>query len=82
MWYTETEEKQLDLTKPICATTDFGDKTLYLLLPTNRDNSYEFRGYNWLNVDTGKWNSCKDFKTVDEAIKTYSNVRNCTIGLR
>lgn len=80
MWYTDTDKQELDFTKPICATSCDGGST-YLLLPTNQDKSYNFRGYNWFNTKTGEWNSCKDWETVEEAIKPYNNVRNCDIGI-
>ena len=78
MWYTDTDKQELDFTKPICATDSMGEVT-YLLLPTNQNKSYEFRGYNWFNPKTGKWNSCKDWSTAEEAVKVYGNVRNCVI---
>ncbi len=80
MWYTETDKDVLDLTKPICATSRDGTQT-YLLLPSNVDKRYAFRGYDWFNPVTGAYNSCMNYKTVEEAIKYYSNVRNCSISV-
>lgn len=80
MWYTETEKEALDLTKPICATCADGS-VIYLLLPSNVVGEYSFRGYDWFNPVTGEYNSCANYETVQEAIKSYSNVRNCRISV-
>lgn len=78
-WYTYTDENTVDFSQPVCAEGATG--TVYLLLPTNYDNSVAFRGYDWFNPLTGKWNSSANHKTVEAAIVGYKNVRNCTISL-
>jgi hypothetical protein len=83
MWYTETEKETLDLTKPICANSISCEDTVYLLLPSNVDKGYQFRGYDWFNPETGEYNSCVNYQTVEEALgDSYTNVRNCNISLR
>lgn len=67
-WYTNTEKTTLDYSKPIMATSGDG---MFLLLPTCQDRSYEFRGYDWFNVEKGEWNSCRNYKTAEEAVRVY-----------
>lgn len=83
-WYTKTDTQQLDYNKPIM-TTNKDESVIYLLLPTNKDNSYWLRGYDWFNIITGEWNSCKNWSTVKEALehrRSYYNIRNCNIDLK
>lgn len=79
MWYEN--ENNLDLSKPICADGPCGET--YLLLPHNKDNSYYFRGYDWFHTESGTWNSCRNFKTIEEALITdyYTNIRNCEVSI-
>lgn len=76
-WYTNTEKKTLDYSKPIIAVSkDTGGK--FLLLPTCEDHSYQFRSYDWFNIKTGKWDSKVNWKTAEEAVKSYE--RMCEIS--
>ncbi|BAV80786.1 hypothetical protein [Vibrio phage RYC] len=70
---------EIDLSKPICAVSY--DQEAYILLPVDQEDSYSFRGYDWFNPKTGRWNSCANFKTVAAAISPYRDVRNCDIHL-
>ena len=70
--------KQLDYNKPICSTSTEGFNT-YILLPRTREDSYTTIGYDWFNITKGEWNSCVCWKTKEEAVKCYRNVRNCEI---
>ena len=72
MWYSETERKQLDMSKPIYAT-NAGKSSTYLLIRTNEDNSYVFRGYDWMNIATGEMNSCKNWRTIEETLSVFSS---------
>ena len=85
-WYTETakqqvgySKQQVDYSKPICAEGSTG--ITYLLLPTNYDKGYNFRGYDWFNPATGKWNSCVNHRTAEKACSGYRNVRNCSLNI-
>lgn len=69
-WYTDIDKTTLDYSKPIIAKSRKTDDK-FLLLPTCKDGSYQFRGYDWFNIETGKWNSCVNFQTSEEAIKCY-----------
>jgi len=70
-WYTDTEKTTLDYSKPIMATSGDG---MFLLLPTCHGNSYCFRGYDWFNVEKGEWNSCRNWETAEEAVKSYESM--------
>lgn len=81
-WYTKTDKQELDYSKPIMATNS--DKSsIYLLLPSTEDCSYIHRGYDWFNINTGEWNSCVNYKTVQEALKAcgYCNISNCEMSV-
>lgn len=80
-WYTETEQKQIDYSKPIMSTSTDGSN-IYILLPVGKERSYDIIGYDWFNITKSEWNSCRNFKTVQEAIDCYSNVTNCEIELK
>ena len=67
-WYEERTE-QLDFTRPIIAEEKNGDKML--LVPRIEDD-YLIVGYDWLRLKDGRYNSCTHFKTVKEAIKSYT----------
>ena len=71
-WYTDTDKTILDYSKPIIAKSVSGKR--YLLLPTCYDNSFKFRGYDWLDIKVGKWNSCVNWKTAEEAVKSYEKM--------
>lgn len=82
-WYTNTDKQELDFSKPIMATNSDKSNT-YLLLPSTEDCSYDHRGYDWFNINTGTWNSCKNWETVQEALESggYFNIRNCEIEVK
>lgn len=69
---------ELDYNKPICAASVDG-LNIYVLLPRTHENSYRVKGYDWFNIGSGGWNSCVCWKTKEEAVGCYSNVRNCKI---
>jgi len=82
MWYQN--ESELDMSKPIICESDDDNKYICLLTPQlaslnddNRDgsNQYKIIGYNWLNLRTGKYNSCCFFKTPEEAIKSREDYK-------
>ena len=83
MWYSETERKQLDMSKPIYATNTDKSST-YLLIRTNESDSYVFRGYDWMNIATGEMNSCKNWRTIEEALSVFSsdNIHNGRISIK
>lgn len=80
-WYKNSEQEQIDYSKPIMSTSVDGAST-FLLLPVCKEGSYKVVGYNWFNITLGQWNSCSTFKTAQEAINCYSNVKNCEIELK
>ncbi|AUR93317.1 hypothetical protein NVP1187O_004 [Vibrio phage 1.187.O._10N.286.49.F1] len=82
-WYTSTDKQELDYSKLIMATSS-DRSSVYLLLPSTKDRSYDHRGYDWFNINTGEWNSCVNYKTVGEALAVggYCNIRNCEVSIR
>lgn len=83
MWYTNSEKSDLDYNKPICAVRkESGEE--YLLMPINHGLSYDFRGFDWFNIKTGEFNSCRGWKSAEDAVEAYINdykISNCTINL-
>ena len=76
MWYLKDEPKpKLDYSKPIVAKNSNG--YTHLLLPYIED-SYKILGYDWFNLDEGKFNSCVHWKTPQEAIDSYSENHTVT----
>ena len=80
-WYENKQLDGLDLNKPImCVSTYNIIPYVELLVPQKRvvhDDDYEIYisdynivGYDWLNVQSGKYNSTMTFKTVEQAIKS------------
>ena len=65
----EAEKPKLDYSKPIIASSG---ESIYLLVANCNTNSYERRGYDWINIATGKFNSKYCWKTAEEAVKSYS----------
>lgn len=73
-------ESTLDYNKPICSTSTDGNNT-YILLERTHEDSYGIKGYDWYNITANKWNSCVCWKTKEEAVSVYRNVRNCKISV-
>lgn len=73
MWYEG--DKSIKKDRPIFASK--GSDT-YVLLPQMKENydvngiGYAKAGYNWFNIKTGHYNSCKFYPTVEAAIESYS----------
>lgn len=70
--------KELDYSKPICSISIDGLDT-YILLPRTYECSYTPIGYDWFSIIRNEWNSCVCWKTKEEAVECYSNVRNCEL---
>ena len=78
-WYSLKKKENrktyggLVLAKPITAKTRRG--TILLLVPQLKSVAYDYeiKGYNWLNIRNGSYNSCCCFSTVEEAIDEYSS---------
>ncbi len=68
MWYESDKKDELDYSKPIAAERA---GNIYLLTPQIEKGSYQFVGYNWLDVRFGVYNSSVCFKTVKEACASY-----------
>lgn len=66
--------KTLDYTKPIIAQR-CGEA--YLLMPHINKGSYEIVGYDWFSLILGRWNSCRHFKTPQEAVVEYAHYDVC-----
>ena len=71
----DAEEKkdakpELDYDKPIVALSA-GSCGPYLLLPSQGDD-YEEKGYDWLDLKTLTWNSCKHWDTKANAVGNYN----------
>lgn len=62
--------KKIDFQKPIIAENNRGNKYL-LVVQLAGGNGYTIKGYNWLSLQTMKWNSCCCFSTIEEALETY-----------
>lgn len=68
-WYTETDHHGVYYNKPIIASR--GDKTC-LLLP-HIGPRREPLGYDWFDLDNGRWNSSMHWDTAEQAIEAYKN---------
>ena len=65
----EAEEPKLDYSKPIIASSG---ESIFLLVANCDMKSYESRGYDWINIATGRFNSKYCWETAEEAVKSYS----------
>ena len=43
----------------------------YILLPQIEQGSYDVIGYNWMDIETGEYNSCCTWPTVEKAVEDY-----------
>lgn len=88
MWYSGDEKKRLDYSKPImCINTEGFMPDQEILLPIvnginkhvaeYQTNGYEVIGFNWFSLKSGKWTSCADFETVEEAIEVRGRNEHC-----
>lgn len=82
MWYaSKNDKKELNYSQPIIAELDtIGSK--YLLIPHIKEGHYGIVGFDWLNISTGEYNSCRYFETPQEAVRSYSGsyeVYNATL---
>ena len=68
-WYTNSKTG-LDYSKPIIAKED---GMTYLLVPVTEPKTYKVVGYNWLNLDTGRYNSCATWANAYDAVNAYRN---------
>ncbi len=73
MWYNNKRQITISHDNPIIAETSEGKK--YLLVPIHERSSYEIIGYDWFDIDEGRYNSCCQHKTVDDALRSYSNYK-------
>lgn len=84
-WYEQPKIGELDYQKPIVAQSESG--SIELLLPQiNCDqstvNTFEIFGFNWFNLATGRWNSCRTWETPQAAVadrKGYHKIYNAKI---
>ena len=84
MWY-EDKNGEIDYGKPIYCTAVSGDNLL--LVPqlssdqSKAEDNYQIIGYNWLNLNTGRYNSACFFETARIAVHSYRscNPVNCKI---
>ena len=69
----------IDYNKLIIAI-DKEDSQVYLLVPQLPQLSYGYsvKGYDWYGLSSNAMNSCRNFRTKEEAVKAYShyNIRN------
>jgi len=65
MWYMSNNPK-LDLHKPVLA---IGNGSTSVLLPQIKTGSYVIMGYNWLDVESGRYTSNCTYGTVEEALR-------------
>ena len=79
MLYRKVVKKEINKKLPIIAESN---NNKYLLLPQITDG-YAVVGYNWFNLETMLYNSCCCFKTIDEAINSYSKhtIYNATLKI-
>lgn len=82
MWYNNKTQITISYDKPIIAESSEGKK--YLLLPVQEEGSYSVIGYDWFDIDEGRYNSCCQHKTVDDALRSYSSYKiyNAKIEIR
>lgn len=82
MWYKAgCKKEKLDYSKPIVA--EFGE-VKHILLPQLGGYRYEIKGYNWFDINKGKYTSCMHWKTPEEAVAGRSDgyyVHNVLINL-
>lgn len=76
-WYQDKNKRGLDKWKPIGAVVSFDMDEI--LLPRTEHDSYEVIGFDWFNLTMGCWNSCRCFKTVEEAIAERDEAFNVEI---
>lgn len=79
MWYESTEKKKLNMDEPIIAVDG---RNIMLLTPVKEHNSYIIIGYDWLSLMGGSYNSCRCWKTAEDAIEFYSyyEIKNIDIN--
>lgn len=74
MWYLKKNDaEELDYEKPIMAEGHEGNKLL--LVPMLGNHGYTVIGYDWLNIETGEYNSCYHYRTAREAVESYKNYK-------
>lgn len=69
-------EPELDYSKPVIATNS--DNSICLLMANCDTKSYNVKGYDWLRLSDGNFNSSRCWPTPQEAVAAYSgnNPRN------
>lgn len=76
MWYASDSSIKKD--RPIFASKGNSNYVLLPQMKNNDDqlaNDYRCIGYNWFNIGTGEYNSCKFYSTIEKAIEVYSTYR-------
>ena len=82
----EEKKPELDYEKAVVAAKKGVDgQTSSVLLVSNCNaKSYDVKGYDWIKLTDGKFNSCYCFKTKKEAVDCYRemgyNIRNIDFG--
>ena len=75
----------LDYSKPIMAARTI-DSFDYILMPVRKNGSYEIIGYDWYNVETGRFISIKCWADAKDAVECYDkmgyNVKNVEVSFK
>lgn len=78
-WYEPHVNKEaLDYSKPII--TEYSE-SVYLLSPVYALDSYSILGWNWLNLQTGKYRSCKRWENPQRAIEACEHLSPRNVDL-
>jgi len=68
-WYTREDKTKLNYSKPIAVERIDENVVSYeILLPVRNHRSYDVVGYDWFNITTGCWTSCKQWAKPEEAV--------------
>lgn len=78
MWYSNSNKKELDYSKPIAAASG-GE--VYLLMPQIVKGSYNVVGYNWFSINRGVYNSCACYDSPRDATRAYPEAYNVIVDI-
>ncbi len=82
MWYEKDKKDELDYSKPIVVELDNGIGVLLIPIIDTSKRNFDIIGYDWFNLNEGRFQSCRHFKTPQEAVECYEKdfvVRNAYV---
>lgn len=78
-WYKKhVNEEVLDYSKPIVAATA-GE--VLLLVPIHTPNTFSIVGWDWLDLHTGIYTTCKCWKNPQQAVNAYAALKPHNVDL-